>query len=128
MEAALRTAYEKMIGETLGEVEFKDVRDVDYGVEEIKAGNPNNNHAIEIMVCPGGCIDGGGQPYHHGDQSILDARRQALLDEDAAKPIRKSHENPSVVKSYEEYYKEPGLERAHHQPHTTYTRRDIYAE
>ncbi len=147
MEAALRTAYEWITGETLENVEFADVRDAAYGVkvahlniagtdlniaissglanaraimEEIKAGNPNNYHAIEIMACPGGCVDGGGQPYHHGDEEVIFARRQGLLDEDTDKTIRKSHENPSIIKIYEEYLEKPNSHLAHQILHTTY--------
>ncbi len=147
MEAALRTAYETMTGEKLEKVEFEDVRSTEYGIrvahvdiggttlniaissglgnaraimEEIKAGNPQNLHAIEIMACPGGCVDGGGQPYHHGDMDIIKARQQCLLKEDEEKPIRKSHENPSIIRLYEEYLTKPNSERAHHLLHTTY--------
>lgn len=148
MEAALRTAYEKLTGETLENVEFEDVRTTQYGIkvahvtigdvtlnlaissglanaralmEEIKAGNPNNYHAIEIMACPGGCVNGGGQPYHHGDMEVVAARTQGLLEDDVNAPIRKSHENPSIVKLYEEYLTTPNSEKAHHLLHTTYT-------
>lgn len=151
MEAALRTAYEKMTGETLENVEFEDVRTAQYGIklahvtiagttlnlaissglanaralmEEIKAGNPNNYHAIEIMACPGGCVNGGGQPYHHGDMDIIAARQQGLLEEDENKEIRKSHENPSIIKLYEEYLTAPMSERAHHLLHTSYSAKE----
>ena len=148
MEAALRTAYETMTGETLENVEFEDVRSTEFGIkaahvtiggvtlnvaissglanaralmEEIKAGNPNQYHAIEIMACPGGCVNGGGQPYHHGDMDIILARRQGILEDDENAPIRKSHENPSIIKLYEEYLTTPNSEKAHHLLHTTYS-------
>ena len=55
------------------------------------------------MSCPGGCIGGGGQPYHHGDVELLKKRTAAIYDEDLAKPERKSHENPHIVELYEKY-------------------------
>ncbi len=148
MEAALRTAYEKLTGKSLENVEFEDVRTTKYGIkvahvtingitlnlaissglanaralmEEIKAGNPNNYHAIEIMACPGGCVNGGGQPYHHGDMEIIAARAEGLLETDETMPIRKSHENPSIIKLYEEYLTAPMSEKAHHLLHTSYS-------
>ncbi|XMB86874.1 NADH-dependent [FeFe] hydrogenase, group A6 [Mycoplasmatota bacterium WC44] len=89
-------------------------------LEEIENGNPRNFHAIEIMACPGGCIDGGGQPYHHGDVSIIDRRKKAIYEIDKNAPLKKSHENPSILKVYEEYLGEPGSEKAHHLLHTKY--------
>ena len=151
IEAALRTAYEWVTGETLENVEFEDIRSTSYGLkvahikvgdltlnigissglgnarallEEIKAGNPNNLHAIEIMACPGGCVNGGGQPYAHGDMKKIQARQAALYREDCGKPIRKSHENPSIKKLYEEYLVKPNSEKAHHLLHTQYTAKE----
>ena len=145
MEAALRTGYEWVTGEELGEVEFEEIRNIDYGMkvahvqvgditlnvaiasglgnaraimEEIKAGNPNNLHFIEIMACPGGCVNGGGQPHHFGDLSIIQDRQAALCNEDENKEIRKSHENPSIKKIYEEFLGEPGSHVAHELLHT----------
>lgn len=145
MEAALRTAYEVVTGKELGNVEFEDVRNINYGMkvahipvgditlnvaiasglgnaraimEEIKAGNPNNLHFIEIMACPGGCVNGGGQPHHFGDLSIIQDRQAALCEEDENKTIRKSHENPSIKKIYEEFLGEPGSHKAHEYLHT----------
>lgn len=77
-------------------------------------------HAIEVMACPGGCIGGGGQPLHHGKSEILKARAAALYREDSNKPIRKSHENPFIIKLYEEFLGEPNSEKAHHLLHTSY--------
>ena len=151
IEAALRTAYEWVTGETLENVEFEDIRSTSYGLkvahikvgdltlnigissglgnarallEEIKAGNPNNLHAIEIMACPGGCVNGGGQPYAHGDMKKIQARQAALYREDCGKPIRKSHENPSIKKLYEAYLVQPNSEKAHHLLHTQYTAKE----
>ncbi|MEA3505338.1 MAG: NADH-dependent [FeFe] hydrogenase, group A6 [Bacteroidota bacterium] len=145
IEAATRTAYEVHTGKKLKKVEFHELRgmegirkasiDLDgfelklgiaHGLgnarkllEEIKAGK-SEFHAIEIMACPGGCIGGGGQPLHHGDSSILKKRTEAIYREDAGKKIRKSHENPSIKKIYEEFLGEPMSEKAHHLLHTSY--------
>lgn len=72
------------------------------------------------MACPGGCIGGAGQPLHHGDASILKARYQAIYREDAGKKIRKSHENPYIIKLYEEFLGRPMSDKAHHLLHTHY--------
>ena len=72
------------------------------------------------MACPGGCIGGGGQPYHHGNYNILKARQLAIYKEDANKPIRKSHENPYIIKLYEEYLGKPMSKQAHNLLHTHY--------
>ena len=148
MEAALRTAYEIQTGKTLENVNFEGVRgienlkeatiDVD-GFElkvavahslgtarklmnELRAGTCKY-HAIEVMACPGGCIGGGGQPFHHGDSARIKARAKALYTEDAEKSFRKSHENPSIVSLYEEFLGKPMSERAHHLLHTCYFNR-----
>ena len=88
-------------------------------LEEIKAGK-SEYHAIEIMACPGGCIGGGGQPLHHGDSAILKARTRAIYQEDEMKTLRKSHENPYIIKLYEEFLGEPMSEKAHQLLHTHY--------
>ena len=151
MEAALRTAYEWLTGETLEKVEFDDIRSTSSGIrkaavqigdltinvavasglgnarkimEEIKAGNPDNLHAVEIMACPGGCVNGGGQPYHHGDFGVIRKRQAALCGEDVEKKIRKSHENPFVKKLYADYMGEPGHGKAHELLHTTYAAKE----
>jgi iron-only hydrogenase group A len=146
IEAATRTAYEILTGDTLGKVEFEELRgfdgvrsatvkigdmDLNIGIahglgnarellEEIRSGNPRNFHAIEIMACPGGCIGGGGQPYHHGDTEILKKRQAAIYTEDRNKTIRKSHENPFVKELYANYLGEPMSHKAHELLHTHY--------
>lgn len=148
MEAALRTAYEWLTNEELKDVNFNAVRgmkgikestikikDMDVNVaiasglgnarkllEDIRAGK-TNYHIIEIMACPGGCIDGGGQPYLHDHPEKLEKRMEALYSEDSNKIIRKSHENPFVKKLYEEYLGKPYGEKAHDLLHTTYVKR-----
>lgn len=148
IEAALRTAYEWITGETLESVDFESLRGMD-GIKEatvrikdqdikiavahglgnartllngIRAGT-SQYHAIEIMACPGGCIGGGGQPYHQGEVDILKARTKALYEEDRRKVLRKSHENPYIKQLYEEFLGEPYGERAHELLHTRYTKR-----
>jgi NADP-reducing hydrogenase subunit HndD len=145
MEAALRTAYEVFTGKTLERLEFKEIRgfdgirtaSVDFNgtmvnvciahqlgnarkvMEGIRSGK-FNFHAVEIMACPGGCIGGAGQPYHKGDSSLIKARAQMIYRADAQKPLRKSHENPYIVKLYEEFLGQPMSELAHHLLHTHY--------
>ncbi len=149
IEAATRTAYEWITGETLENVNFKALRGLDgireasvdigdmtlnigiahgFGnarklLEEIRQGR-SKYHAIEIMACPGGCVGGGGQPYHHGNMEIIKKRQEALYKEDEKKVIRKSHENPQIIKLYEEYIGKPYNEKAHHLLHTNYTPRE----
>ena len=145
IEAACRTAYELYTGKTLDKVEFHELRGmegirsatVDFDglklnigiahglgnarklLDEVRAGK-SQYHAIEIMACPGGCISGGGQPYTHLKEEILVKRTAALYTEDQRKAIRKSHENPSIIKLYNEFLGEPGSHRAHSLLHTEY--------
>lgn len=149
LEAALRTAYELATGETLANVEFESVRTLT-GVKEasIQVGPHTLNvgiasglgnarellervrsgekqyHVIEVMACPSGCIGGGGQPYHHGDMSVLQKRSNVLYAEDAGKPERKSHENPYITELYEKFLGKPLSEKAHHLLHTHYFKRN----
>lgn len=154
MEAALRTAVETLTGESLPNPEFVDVRgtegikeatynvagmDVKVAVasglgnarkllERVKSGEADY-HFIEIMGCPGGCVNGGGQPQVSGavrnTVDVQGIRAKVLYDNDAAKTIRKSHENPSIKKVYEEYFGEPGSHKAHEVLHTTYVKRSV---
>ena len=145
IEAAIRTAYEIYTGKKLDRIDFTELR----GMEGVRSatidfdGLPLNIgiahglgnarkllndvrdgksqfHAIEVMACPGGCVGGGGQPLHHGDSEILKARAAALYTEDKNKPLRKSHENPFIIKLYEEFLGKPNSEKAHHLLHTHY--------
>ncbi len=148
IEAALRTAYEWLTNETLEKVEFHELRGFDgikeavikindqdiniavaHGLgnarkllEDIRAGK-SHYHAIEIMACPGGCIGGGGQPYHFGNFDVLKKRMEGIYKEDQSKKFRKSHENPAIKKLYEEYLGEPYGEKAHELLHTYYVKR-----
>lgn len=98
-------------------------------MEDIKRGGPLSKcHFIEFMGCPGGCIGGGGQPIPTSPE-IREARARAIYAEDSAYPVRKSHENPDVLKIYEEYLKEgPCGHRSHELLHTHYTARGKYID
>ncbi|MDD3147652.1 MAG: iron hydrogenase small subunit, partial [Candidatus Riflebacteria bacterium] len=88
-------------------------------LEKIRQGKANY-HIIEIMACPGGCLNGGGQPFTKGDFTILDKRMQAIYADDKNSKIRKSHQNPSIIKLYEEFLGKPGSEVSHKLLHTHY--------
>lgn len=146
MEAAVRTAYEVFTKKKLDNIDFEVLRGFDgvktatvdfagtpinvavvYGLnnariimEEVRDGNPRGFHAVEVMACPGGCIGGAGQPYHHGDSNIIRKRMEATYREDEGKPIRKSHENPSIIAIYKEYFGEPCGHKSHELLHTHY--------
>ena len=155
MEAALRTAVETLTGKELENVDFKEVRgmkevkEAEYNVDGTKikvavaSGTKNakvildkikdgtaDYQFIEIMGCPGGCINGGGQPIQHAvvrNFVDLKARRaQALYDADAKKTKRKSHENETIKQMYAEYLGEPGSHKAHEILHTSYIPRKKY--
>ena len=87
---------------------------------------------IEIMACPGGCINGGGQPLQsdsvRNNVDLKTIRAKALYDQDAAMAIRKSHESPVVKKLYEEWYDGFGGHKAHHDLHTSYVAREKYGK
>jgi NADH-quinone oxidoreductase subunit G len=82
--------------------------------------DPNRFQAIEIMACPGGCINGGGQPFLHGDTALLEKRMKGIYSEDEKKTLRLSHENTDIKALYAEFLGEPGSEKAHHLLHTHY--------
>lgn len=155
MEAALRTAVEKLSGEELKSLDFTEVRGTD-GIKEasytvngmeikvcVVSGLANANtimekvkngtadyHFIEIMGCPGGCVNGGGQPIQHAvvrNFVDLKARRAAALYEaDKDMPLRKSHESEAVKRLYDEFLGEPGSHKAHEVLHTSYVARPKY--
>lgn len=145
LEAALRTAAAWVDGEDKGAIEFTAIRGLEgikeatvtIGGIELKAvvcsglGNARHvlekirrgeatYHAIEIMACPGGCLNGGGQPYHLGNTKILEARKEAIYKIDAGKPVRKSHLNPSIQAIYNEFLGKPNSDIAHKLLHTHY--------
>ncbi|NCC17433.1 MAG: 2Fe-2S iron-sulfur cluster binding domain-containing protein [Bacteroidia bacterium] len=145
IEAATRTAYELFTGKKLEKVDFTELRGlegvreatVDFNgtpikigiahglsnarqlLDEVRKGN-SGFHAIEVMACPGGCIGGAGQPFHHGNFDIIRKRQEAIYREDAGKPIRKSHENPYIQALYKEWLGTPCGEISHHLLHTHY--------
>ena len=106
-------------------------------LDDIKAGK-SEYHFIEIMCCPGGCINGGGQPYvkpvflNKEGMDILDTYREkrasVLYKEDKGRPIRQSHNNPQIKKLYEDYFKEPLSEKSEELLHTHYKARERYPE
>jgi NADP-reducing hydrogenase subunit HndD len=154
MEAALRTAVETLTNEELPDPVFSEVRGTDgikkatYNVagmdvnvavvsglsnakvilDEIQSGN-SPYHLVEIMACPGGCVNGGGQPQQpasvRNNTDIRALRAKALYDQDASMKIRKSHENSAVKKLYEEFLEAPGSHKAHEILHTSYVKRAI---
>jgi NADH-quinone oxidoreductase subunit G/[NiFe] hydrogenase diaphorase moiety small subunit/NADP-reducing hydrogenase subunit HndD len=93
-------------------------------MDSVKFGTASY-HFIEIMACPGGCLGGGGQPIPTSPE-IRRKRAEAIYAEDAGMTIRKSHENPEVVKLYKDFLKEPNGELSHKLLHTKYTRRDRF--
>lgn len=148
IEATIRTAYDTIIGEELEKVEFEDLRGlkgikqakVDINGREIKIAVANglgntrrlleklrkkeiDLDAIEVMACPGGCIGGGGQPYHNGKISILKERSKGLYQIDKNKKLRKSYQNPYIKELYKEYLGEVGSEKAKELLHTSYKAR-----
>ena len=154
MEAALRTAAEVIEGKPLEKLEFEAVRGVEgVKVASYKLGEVNLNVAvasgtanakkvldavkageldvqfIEIMACPGGCVNGGGQPIQPASVRMttdLRAVRAAVLyNDDKASDLRKSHENSAVKKLYDEYLGEPNSHKAHEILHTHYIKRGL---
>ena len=155
MEAALRTAQDRLTGKELEKINFEQVRGaegikkatIEIGgknikvvaasglanakkiLEEIKSGKADYQF-VEIMACPGGCVMGGGQPIKNSKiRSEVDVRKlraEALYRIDEKSIIRKSHENPIIQKIYQEYLEKPGSYRAHKLLHTHYQAREKY--
>lgn len=154
MEAALRTAVETLTGEELKSLDFKEVRGVQ-GIKEatynvagmdvkvavasglknakellnkVKSGEAEY-HFIEIMGCPGGCVNGGGMPQVPASvrnfNDIRSLRAKVLYDLDSSMPYRKSHENPAIKELYSTYFGKPGSHKAHEVLHTSYVKRSI---
>ena len=145
IEAACRTAYEIVTKKKLPKIDFEELRGIkgirsatidfdglklNIGIahglsnarkllEQIRNGE-SQFHAIEVMACPGGCINGGGQPLHHGDTARIEARWNAIYEADRNMPIRKSHENPSIQQIYKEFLGEPCGHKSHELLHTHY--------
>ncbi len=149
MEAALRTVYEVLTKQELRNVDFKKVRGtkgikeatIDVAglkvnvcvasglanakkvLDDVKAGR-KQYHFIEIMCCPGGCVNGGGMPYvdyNEIDRELVcKLRAKALYKNDANKQIRQSHKNPSIIKIYKEFFEKPNSHKAHDILHRSY--------
>lgn len=148
MEAAIRTGYELITGESVQKLEIEEVRsdngvrkaeiyckdiklkvgvvtglkDIDMLLDAVEGGYSDLDF-IEVMTCPTGCVSGGGQPKVLVDTMLdkaYESRREAIFEHDRALEYRKSHENPSVKKIYDEFLKEPCGEKSHHLLHTTY--------
>ena len=98
-------------------------------LDMVKAGE-KTYHFIEIMACPGGCVNGGGQPIQpssvRNEVDIRALRAAGLYQDDKNLPVRKSHENPDIKRIYDEYLEKPGSHRAHEILHTTYVKRSKY--
>lgn len=155
MEAALRTVAEVVTGKPLESVDFKEVRgtedikEAEYDLagtkvrvavtsglsnaarllDSIRSGEAHYDF-IEVMACPGGCVNGGGQPnvpgYVRNTTDVRAIRASALYNEDAGMQLRKSHENPVVKDIYDTFLEKPGSHRAHEVLHTTYVKRKLY--
>jgi NADP-reducing hydrogenase subunit HndD len=157
MEAALRYLVELLEGKPLEKVEFEAVRGVEgvkeatlqvagmtikaavaHGtgnarklLEKIKSGEAQY-HFVEVMACPGGCVNGGGQPIQPSQvRSWIDLRAErakAIYEEDESLPLRKSQDNPNVKKLYTEFFEHPGSHKAHELLHTHYMQRENYPD
>lgn len=152
MEAALRTVADILTGKDLKNIEYTEVRglkgikeatvkinDLDIKVavahgtgnaakllERIRSGEANY-HFVEVMGCPGGCINGGGQPIimdKEKTDEVKQLRSEGLYNIDESRKLRKSHENPEVKALYEEYLEQPNSHKAHKLLHTHYIERD----
>ena len=153
LEAALRTAADKLTGQDLDSIEYTEIRGME-GIKEavydvagmkikvaVASGLSNANEIlkkvrageadyqmIEIMCCPGGCINGGGQPIQSATvkayNDVKALRAGALYSQDEAMPLRKSHKNPTVIKCYQEFIGKPGSHKAHEVLHTSYIARE----
>ena len=154
MEAALRTAVETLTNEELPSLNFTEVRgtkgikEASYEIagteinvaiasglnnakkllEDVKSGK-KQYHFIEIMGCPGGCVNGGGMPhvpsYISNFTDVAATRAKALYKIDESMPIRKSHENPAIKELYDNFFERPGSHKAHQLLHTSYVKRKI---
>ena len=155
MEAALRTVYEVVVGKEAPSLDFNEVRgtegikEAEYNLagqtvrvcvasglanarkimEDVRAGKSKYDF-IEIMSCPGGCVNGGGQPiksaFVRNNKDIKGERAKSIYAQDAAMKMRKSHENPAVQQLYKEYLGEPNSHKAHEILHTSYIPRNRY--
>ena len=148
-EAAARTAYYYVTGENIADNDIKEMRGVDANsrsksveldikgtkvvvrvvstlleaekaIKEIKNGTANLQ-LLEVMACPGGCVNGGGQPTSCSNAKVKEERAAGLYTEDKNLPVRRSHENPDIIKLYENDLEKAGSHKAHELLHTTYS-------
>lgn len=145
-EAAARTAYQMVTGEELTNVVISPMRgthrvktveldlkgtkvkvkivntlrEAEKCLQEIQEGKADYQ-LLEVMACPGGCINGGGQPQGCDDLSIREKRAEGLYEDDATEEFRKSHENPEIKELYAKHLEKPGSHIAHELLHTTYS-------
>ena len=148
-EAAARTAYHMVTGSELASDDIVEMRGVDKysydktveldingtkvkikvvstlqkaedAIQEIKAGTADFQ-LLEVMACPGGCVNGGGQPISCNDPKIREKRAKGLYTEDAELKFRKSHTNPDIIKLYDEYLEKPNSHLSHELLHTSYS-------
>lgn len=157
MEAAIRTAYRILEGEELENINICEARGIEdikelslelpktgivlkaavaHGLgnarklmEKVRSGEADY-HFIEVMACPGGCVNGGGQPIQpasvRNEIDLRTERAKAIYEEDEASVLRRSHENPTIQKLYADYLGEPCGHKSHKLLHTHYTKRDMY--
>ena len=145
-EAAARTAYQMVTGEELTDVVISPMRgthrvktveldlkgtkvkvkivntlrEAEKCLQEIQEGKADYQ-LLEVMACPGGCINGGGQPQSCDDLSVREKRAEGLYEDDATEEFRKSHENPEIKELYARHLEKPGSHIAHELLHTTYS-------
>ena len=148
-EAILRTLHYRMTGKELNSLKLHDLRSVSgikeipvkiggkdikvvlangiTGIDKLVEGILNKTidaHFVEIMACPGGCVNGGGQPFKSGDKDVK-ARARSLYEIDEVDTIKASHKNPLINELYEKFLEKPGSDKAKQQLHTCYTKRDV---
>lgn len=153
-EAALRTIFEIVSNNELEQIDYDVVRGIE-GVKETEIELPNGNKIsavvahglgnarkvlelvksgkkhydfIEVMACPGGCVNGGGQPIalFKNDKDAKVERAKAIYEEDKSLPLRKSHKNPHIIKIYDEFLGEPNGHKSHEYLHTHYVKREKF--
>ena len=122
--AGVKAATVELAGTTLRVAAVSDLKNAGAVLEQIRTGSAPYQF-VEIMCCPGGCINGGGQPLPRS-REILQARANAIYEIDREKPARRSHQNTGVQKLYEEFLEKPHSEAAHRLLHTHYTGRTRY--
>ncbi|MGN0005872.1 MAG: [FeFe] hydrogenase, group A [Candidatus Gastranaerophilaceae bacterium] len=154
-EAAVRTAYYYVTGENISNTDIIEMRGVDQtsrsktvkldikgkevvvrvvstlveaekAIKEIQDGSANFQ-LLEVMACPGGCVNGGGQPHSRKDAQIKVERAEGLYEEDRNLEYRRSHENPDIIKLYAEQLEAPGSHKAHELLHTSYSDKRKYS-